>query len=409
MSSDAPMQSVAPPHGGGPLAGVRFVEFAGKGPGPFCGMLLSDLGAEVICIERIPRPEDGPDATHMPVLQRNRRSVALDLKQAGGLAAARALLARADGLIEGFRPGVMERLGLGPEPCLALNPRLIYGRITGWGQTGPLAARAGHDINYISITGALHAIGAAHQPVPPINLLGDYGGGALYLALGLVSGVLHARASGTGQVIDVAMSDATASLMTSIYGLLHEGRWQDERASNLLDGGAPFYSVYACADGGHLAVGPIEPQFFESFLKLAGLAADDFEGRESHAQWPAQRARLEALFASQPRAHWEAVFADSDACVTSVLSLHEAPYHAHNRARASFVEVDGKPLPAPAPRFSHTPAAMRSPPPATGAHSEQVLRACGCSLEEINKWKKTGAVYQAPKSPKPIAKETDPS
>jgi len=397
MSLSATPQPASPDPSGGPLAGVRFVEFAGKGPGPFCGMLLSDLGAEVICIERIPRPGEGPDATHIPVLQRNRRSVALDLKQPAGVAAARALIARADGLIEGYRPGVMERLGLGPDACLVLNPRLIYGRITGWGQTGPLAARAGHDINYISITGALHAIGAAHQPpVPPINLLGDYGGGALYLALGLVSGVLHARTSGVGQVIDVAMSDATASLMTSIYGLLHEGRWQDARASNLLDGGAPFYSVYACADGGYVAVGPIEPQFFERFLDLLGLPAEDFAGRESPAQWPAQRTRLTALFASQPRAHWLAVFADSDACVTPVLSLHEAPSHAHNLARASFVEVDGKPLPAPAPRFSRTPAAMRSPAPASGAHSAAVLKECGCAAEEIAAWIATGAVFQAP-------------
>jgi len=394
--SDVPSHSAVPSPTGGPLAGVRLVEFAGKGPGPFCGMLLSDLGAEVICIERVPNPDGSVDDTHFPVLQRNRRSVALDLKQACGVAAARALIARADGLIEGFRPGVMERLGLGPDACLALNPRLVYGRITGWGQTGPLAARAGHDINYISITGALHAIGGAHQPVPPINLLGDYGGGALYLALGLVSGILHARASGTGQVIDVAMSDATASLMTSMYGLLHEGRWQDARANNLLDGGAPFYSVYACSDGGHIAIGPIEPQFFARFLDLLGLSAADFEGRESSAQWPAQRARLEALFASQPRAYWEAVFADSDACVTPVLSLHEAPDHAHNRARATFIEVDGKPLPAPAPRFSRTPAAMRSPPPVSGAHSEQLLRECGCTAEEIAAWRATGAVYQAP-------------
>lgn len=344
----------------GPLSGLRIVEIAGLGPTPFTAMLLADLGADVI---RISRPGAGPgDPGHVlglarDVLDRGRDTLTLDLKSPEGQAAARSLIGRADALIEGLRPGVMERLGLGPGDFEG-HPRLVYGRMTGWGQTGPLAQTAGHDITYLAITGALHAIGPAGQPAIPLNLLGDFGGGAMYLAVGMLAALIHARATGQGQVVDAAITDGVAHLGAMIFGMLGQGAWADRRAANVLDGAAPFYTTYACADGRHVAVGAIEPQFWAALLAGLGLDADTLPDRKDAANWPALRARLAAVFATRPRDDWDAIFAASDACVAPVLSLAEAPHHPHNRARASFVTVDGLTQPAPAPRLSATPGAL---------------------------------------------------
>lgn len=327
------------------LRGLRVVEFAGIGPGPFAAMLLADMGADVVRIER-----PGAAARLADPGLRGRRIVTLDLKAAAG--AALDLLAHADVLIEGFRPGVMERLGLGPAAVAARNPRLVYGRMTGWGQSGPLAARAGHDITYLALTGALHAIGPAERPVPPLNLVGDYGGGALYLVVGLLAGVLSARVSGAGQVVDAAMTDGVSSLLAPFHAMLAAGNWRDRRAANWLDGGAHFYTVYACADGRHVAVGAIEPQFYAELLRLLDIDDPAFAAQMDPQAWPGLRAKLAAVFATRPRDHWAALFRDSDACVAPVLSLTEAQAEAHLAARGTF--LDGQP--APAPRFSATPS-----------------------------------------------------
>jgi alpha-methylacyl-CoA racemase len=333
----------------GPLAGVRIVEFAGIGPVPFAAMLLGDMGAEII---RIDRP-GGADPWTRAVIRRGRRSVTANLKDAGDIAAVTALIARADALLEGFRPGVMERLGLGPEAVLAANPRLVYGRMTGWGQDGPLAQSAGHDINYIAIAGALHAIGPMDRPVPPLNLVGDFGGGALYLAMGVLAGVIAARATGTGQVVDCAISDCTASLMAMFSDLGAQGRWNHAaREANMLDGGAPFYRCYACADGGFLAVGALEPAFFAEFCRRLGIEPIPEAERMDTANWPALHARFEALIALRTRDDWAAIMEGSDACAAPVLNLDEAARHPHNSARGAFAAVDGVVQPAPAPRFS---------------------------------------------------------
>jgi alpha-methylacyl-CoA racemase len=341
----------------GPLKGLKVVEFAGIGPAPMCGMLLSDLGADVVRIDR-------PGAAHdrFTVEARGRRSVQLDLKSREGRDGALRLLQVADALIEGFRPGVMERLGLGPEPVLAANPRLVYGRVTGWGQTGPYAQAAGHDINYIALTGALHAIGPKDRPAIPLNLIGDFGGGALVLAFGLVSAILHARDAGEGQVVDCAMSEGTIALMGMLYGHLQRGTWADERESNIIDGGSPFYNVYQCADGHWIALGSIEPQFYGRMLERLGLAADpDFAEQHDQALWPKLKQRLAALFATRTRAEWTALLEDADLCFAPVLSMAEAPRHPHNRAREAFVELDGVVQPAPVPRFSRTPGQVQAP------------------------------------------------
>lgn len=370
----------------GPLHGYRVVEFAGKGPGPLCGMLLGDMGAEVIRIERpVERTSGRQSDEALDIVHRNRRSVVLDLRQPQARIAALRIAALADGLIEGFRPGVMERLGLGPETCLSANPRLVYGRVTGWGQTGPLAARAGHDINYLGLTGALHAIGPRDgAPVPPLNLVADNGGGAMYLAFGLVCGLLEAKKSGQGQVIDVAMTDAVSSLMTPIHGIYNAGMWQDRRGANLLDGGAPFYGVYETRDGGYMAVGPIEPAFFAEFIQRLGLPEGEFAERMNPANWPAHVIRIQAAFRQKTRAEWEAVFEGTDACVTPVLSLSEAPKHPHNQARGTFAEVNGVVQPAVAPRFSRTPGAVRSAAPQAGADGRAVLEEVGFTPQEID-------------------------
>ncbi len=364
----------------GPLSGIRVVEFAGIGPGPFCAMLLADLGAEVI---RLDRP-DGAAMDRRDAVLRGRRSVTLDLKQPGAVAAALKLVEGADALIEGFRPGVMERLGLGPEVCLARNPRLAYGRMTGWGQTGPLAQAAGHDMNYIAITGALHAMGrAGERPAPPLNLVGDYGGGGMLLAMGLLAAILNARSTGQGQVVDAAMSDGAALLMAPIYTMMARGRWQPERESNMLDGAAPWYDTYTCADGGFVSVAPIEPQFFDLFLRRLGIDPDAHKDRMQPAAWPALKAKLAAVFASQPRDHWAALFEGTDACVAPVLSMAEAPLHPHNVARQTFIERDGALQSAPAPRFSATPGSAELPPPTRGEHTQDVLGALGYSAADI--------------------------
>jgi alpha-methylacyl-CoA racemase len=347
---------------------MRVLEFAGLGPAPFCGMLLSDLGADVL---RIDRP--GAVYDRFTVEARGRRSLVLDLKNPAGRETALRLAEKADALIEGFRPGVMERLGLGPDVALARNPRLVYGRMTGWGQTGPYAQRAGHDINYVALSGALHATGTAEQPVPPLNLVGDFGGGALYLAMGVLAALRHAERSGEGQVIDCAMSDGSISLMSLLYGHLARGTWRDARASNIIDGGAHFYNVYRCADGQWIALGAIEPQFYATLVDKAGLDPGAFAGRQDAAHWPALRERLAAVFATRTREQWCALLEDTDCCFAPVQSMSEAPTHPHNLARGAFTAVDGVTQPSPAPRFSRTPGAIQSPPVAAGEGGNEAL------------------------------------
>jgi alpha-methylacyl-CoA racemase len=351
-------ETTTPHRQNGPLAGFRIVEFAGIGPGPFAAMLLADMGAEIL---RLDRP-GGADPYSKAVVSRGRPTVTVDLKDPAEVARTLDLLDGADALIEGFRPGVMERLGLGPEVVLGRNPRLVYGRMTGWGQDGPLARAAGHDITYIAVTGALAAIGGAERPVPPLNLVGDYGGGALYLCMGVLAALLSAGRTGEGQVVDAAICDGTASLMAMFSELSAQGRWHDRRAANLLDGGAPWYRTYACADGEHLAIGPLEPQFYALFRRLTGLDADpDFDARDDVAAWPAMHRKLEDLFATRTRAEWCRLLEETDACVAPVLTLSEAAAHPHLAARNSFVTIDGIVQPGPAPRFSRTPSRIRPP------------------------------------------------
>ena len=370
----------------GPLAGIRIIEMAGIGPAPFAAMLFADMGAEVIRIDRKAPPGDSAFDTlkSYGFLNRGRRSLALDLKKPAAVAALLKLVDSADALIEGFRPGVMERLGLGPDVCLARKQSLVYGRITGWGQTGPLAQTAGHDINYIALTGALHAIGKKEQPMPPLNVVGDFGGGAMFLAFGVLAALLEARSSGKGQVVDAAMTDGAALLTAMQYSFKAAGHWSNQRESNLLDGGAPFYGTYRCADGKWLAVGPIEPQFHDVLLEKLGLPAVEFADRWNEAAWPRLRARLEETFATRTRDDWCALLERTDACVAPVLDLDEAPRHPHNVARATFVEHAGITQPAPAPRFSRTPPRIRRPASAAaGEHSQEILADWGFAAEEI--------------------------
>ena len=379
----------------GPLTGLRVIEMAGLGPGPFVGMLLSDMGADVIRIDRKAAVGAGDAFERVKDASfndRGRRSLALDLKRPESIATLLELVAGSDALIEGFRPGVMERLGLGPDVCLARNPKLVFGRVTGWGQHGPLAKTAGHDINYIALTGALHAIGKADAPAPPLNLLGDFGGGAMALAFGLVCALWEAKSSGRGQVVDAAMTDGVSLLMSMIYGFKAGGRWKDERDANLLDGGAPFYGTYRCADGKFVAVGALEPQFFDALLKGLELDPELSGTRWDVKTWPDLRARLEAAFATRPRDSWAEVFAQTDACVSPILSLEEAPKHPHNRARETFVSGGAGPQPAPAPRFSRTPGAIAGPPVVAGADGEAILRERGFSEERIAALRSAGAL-----------------
>ncbi len=354
----------------GPLRGLRVVEFRGIGPGPFAAMLLSDMGADVV---RIDRPDAGADDPR-DATGRGRRAVRLDLKSPDGAADALDLVAAAEVVIEGFRPGVMERLGLGPEVALARNPALVYGRMTGWGQDGPLARAAGHDITYIAVTGALAAIGPpGGAPVPPLNLVGDYGGGALYLVTGLLAALVEARRSGRGQVVDCAMCDGAASMMALFHTLAAQGQWEEERGRNLLDGGAPFYTTYECSDGRHIAVGPLEAPFYERLRQLAGLTDPDFDERDDRRLWPRLREKAAALFRTRSRDEWCALLEGTDACVAPVLTLGEAPSHPHLAARGTYVEVGGVVQPAPAPRFSRTPSAVQGPPPAAPLRPAEVL------------------------------------
>lgn len=372
----------------GPLKGVKVVEFAGIGPGPFCGMLLSDLGADVVRIDR-----KGPGrASPADITARGRRSIALDLKRPEAVETCLRLMDSAEIIFEGFRPGVMERLGLGPDVALKRNPKLVYGRMTGWGQTGPLAQAAGHDINYIAISGALHAIGTGEKPVPPLNLVGDFGGGALYLAFGLLAALTHARATGQGQVVDTAMTDGAASLMSMFYGMKAMGVWNGERRANLLDGGAHFYDTYQCSDGKWIALGSIEPQFYALLLEKAGLTDPAFGAQMDRSAWPDLKAKLAAVIARKTRAEWTAIMEGTDICFGPVMDLDEAPLHPHNVARETFVTVAGVVQPAPAPRFSATPGQIQGPPPAIGADTDTALTDWGLSAGELAQLKAAGAL-----------------
>lgn len=360
-----------PRSGHGPLTGVRVVELAGIGPGPFAAMLLADLGADVVRVDRPGGAGLGIDPAS-DLTNRNKRSVLLDLKSDEGPARVLDLVERADILIEGYRPGVAERLGVGPEACLARNPKLVYGRMTGWGQDGPLAERAGHDIAYLALTGTLSMIGKPDEPpVVPANLVGDYAGGSLYLVVGVLAALQHARAHGEGQVVDAAVVDGAAHLATMIHGMLAAGSWQDRRGTNLLDGGCPFYGTYATSDGGHMAVGPLEGQFYAEFAGLLGIA-DAFPDRWDLARWDELRAAVTERFLTRTRAEWTEVFDGTDACVAPVLSLTEAPHHPHLAARSTFVEHSGLTQPAPAPRFSATPVSVRGGPALPGADTAAV-------------------------------------
>ncbi|MGE0487003.1 MAG: CaiB/BaiF CoA transferase family protein [Gammaproteobacteria bacterium] len=378
----------------GPLAGIRIIELGGIGPGPFAAALLADLGADVIRIDRIVANEGvlAMDPKYM-LLHRGMRSVAMDLKKPEAIAALHELLCKADAVIEGFRPGVAERLGIGPDDCLATNPRLVYGRMTGWGQGGPLAETPGHDINYIALTGVLHAIGSpGGPPVPPLNLTGDFGGGALYLALGMVSALLECQRSGQGQVIDAAMVDGAASLMSLMYGMLAGGLWVDQRGSNRLDSGAPYYNVYETSDGRHVALGSNEPKFYRRTLELLGLADTDLPGQEDRAHWPAMREKFAAVFKTRTRDEWCALMDGEEVCFAPVLSMREAPEHPHLAARNTFVEFDGIVQPAPAPRFSRTAPAIQRGAPRPGQHTDESLADWGFAPDAIAALRTAGAI-----------------
>ncbi|WP_454624680.1 CaiB/BaiF CoA transferase family protein [Bradyrhizobium cenepequi] len=376
----------------GPLEGIKIVELAGIGPAPFCGMLLSDLGADVIRIDRQQQSDLGlAVASEFDFTSRGRRSVTADLKSKTGIEAILKLVERADALIEGFRPGVIERLGLGPEVLLARNPRLVIGRVTGWGQTGPLAQAAGHDINYIAITGALACIGRdAERPVVPLNLVGDYGGGAVYLAFGIVSALLHASKSGKGQVVDAAMIDGATSLMTLFYGRYAAGLWKSGRASNELDGGAPWYDTYRTKDKRYVAIGAIEPKFFQELLARLGIEAADWPYPDDPACWADLRRCLETAFAQRTRDEWDALLQGSDACYAPILDLAEAPLHPHNLARQAFVDVGGINQPNIAPRFSLTPGEIKRPAPQPGQGGNQALKSWGFTDSDIGEMRRLG-------------------
>jgi alpha-methylacyl-CoA racemase len=381
----------------GPLAGIKVVELAGIGPGPFCAMALSDMGAEVLRVDRTEPSGLGIGMEpRFDLLKRGRRSVAVNLKDPQGVETLLRLVDRADALIEGFRPGVMERLGIGPEECLRRNPRLVYGRMTGWGQDGPWAKEVGHDINYIALAGALHCIGAeGGKPVPPLNLVGDFGGGAMFLAFGIVSALLDAQRSGKGQVVDVSMAEGAAYLMTSIYGLHAAGMWTGKRGDNLLDTGAPYYNTYETADGRYVSVGAIEPKFYVELLRRMGLEGEELPEQNDRAQWPAMRERFAAIFKQRTRDEWCEAMAGGEICFAPVLGMDEVRDHPQNKARESFREVEGVVQPSPAPRLSRTIPESQGPPARSGEHTEQALAAWGFAAEEIAALKEAGAVKQA--------------
>ncbi|MBF2754981.1 MAG: CoA transferase [Gammaproteobacteria bacterium AqS3] len=374
----------------GPLKGVRILELAGIGPGPFAAMVLADLGAEVI---RIDRRSGVGGGSRRDVLNRGRRSIALDLKKPEAVAAVLRLAERSDALIEGFRPGVTERLGLGPEVVAECNPRLVYGRMTGWGQTGPLSQAAGHDINYIALSGALGAIARQGEaPLPPLNLVGDFGGGGMFLALGVVAGVLEARSSGKGQVVDVAMTEGSAILMAMLYSMHAGGMWSLEPGTNLLDSGAHFYDTYRCSDGEYIALGSIEPQFYAELREKAGLSGAEFDAQMDREAWPELKVKLAEVIARKSRDEWCELMEGSDVCFAPVLNMAEAPKHPHNVARGSFIEVEGAVQPAPAPRFSRTECDAPAPSAIIGEHTDEVLGEFGFGADEIEALREAEAI-----------------
>jgi len=376
----------------GPLKGVKIIEIAGIGPGPFCAMMLSDMGAEIIRIDRKTKPAPGRTAK-FEVLNRGRRSVALDLKKPEAVQAVLKLVEGADALFEGFRPGVMERLGLGPDVCLEKNPKLVYGRMTGWGQEGPLALAAGHDINYISLSGALHAIGHTDgKPVPPLNLVGDFGGGGLILAFGMVCALYEAQQSGQGQVVDAAMVDGSAALMAMFFGMRASGAWNDRRGANFLDSGSHFYDTYETADGQHVSVGSIEPQFYALLLEKLGIDDPRFKSQMDRTKWPEFKERLTEIFKTKTRDEWCEIMEGSDVCFAPVLSMDEARQHPHNLDRKTFVEIDGVPQPGPAPRFSRTHSEIQGPAPLPGQHTKTALIDWGFSSEDIELLERVEAI-----------------
>jgi alpha-methylacyl-CoA racemase len=380
----------------GPLSHVTVVELAGIGPGPFACMMLADLGATVIRVDRLAAPGQGGGLDALlrndSVVDRGRRSIAVNLKDARGVAAVLRLVRRADVLVEGWRPGVAEKLGLGPAHCHAGNPRLVYGRMTGWGQHGPLAQAAGHDINYIALTGALHAIGPAERPMPPLNLVGDYGGGGMLLAVGVLAALAEAQRSGRGQVVDAAMTDGAALLMAAQYGMRAKGHWNDRRDSNFLDGGAHFYGTYECADGRFVSVGAIEPQFYRALLERCGIEDPQFQRQWDAGEWAALREKLAAVFRTRTRDEWCALLEGTDACFAPVLSMGEAPGHPHNASRSTFVSPGGVVQPAPAPRFDRTPAELPPPAPRVGEHTAELLALAGYAADEIDALRASGVV-----------------
>ena len=377
----------------GPLSGIRVVELAGIGPGPFCAMLLADLGAEVIRVDRSSQVDIGIDnGRKYSVLNRSRKSISVDLKNPDGIKTVLKLVENADALIEGFRPGVTERLGLGPDECMKRNPALVYGRMTGWGQEGPIAHAAGHDINYIALTGALHAIGGADKPSPPLNIVGDFGGGGVFLAFGLCAALLESKNSGLGQVVDSAMTEGAATLMSSIYGMHASGRWSNKREDNFLDGGSYYYGVYETADNKFISIGSIEAKFHDVLLEITGLTDATTVDRNDQSTWEEKKQRMAQLVRLKTREEWDELMLGSDVCYAPVLDFEEAPKHPHNVARQSFVEVEGVMQPAPAPKFSRTPGRVQMPPPSPGQHTSEILSEWGFSASEIEILKNVGAV-----------------
>jgi alpha-methylacyl-CoA racemase len=378
----------------GPLQGVKVIELAGIGPGPFCGMMLADMGAELVRIDRSGSVTgDFPETPRADILARGRRSIGIDLKHPEGIETVLRLVEKADVIYEGFRPGVTERLGLGPHVCLARNPRIIYGRMTGWGQDGPLAKAAGHDINYIALTGALHSIGRKGEtPVPPLNLVGDFGGGGLLLAFGIVCALVETAHSGKGQVVDAAMVDGAAALMAIIYGAHASGWWVDDRGSNMLDGAAHFYDTYETKDGKYVSIGSIEPQFYALLLEHTGLEGEELPHQFDRSQWPAMKEKLGAIFKTKTRDEWCTIMEGTDVCFAPVLSLAEAPHHAHAVARGGFQELAGVVNPGPAPRFSRTVPKLELPPALPGEHTDAVLRDWGFNSADIARLRELKAV-----------------
>ena len=373
----------------GPLTGVKVVEIAGIGPGPFCAMMLADMGAEVIRVDR----KGARGGGKFDILQRGRKSIAVDLKKPEGVETVLKLIEKADALIEGFRPGVMERLGLGPDVALKRNPKIIFGRMTGWGQEGPMAHAAGHDLNYIALTGMLHSMGRADQPpTPPLNLVGDFGGGGMMLAFGVVCAILEAKNSGKGQVVDAAMTDGASVLGAMMFGFHASGMWTNDRYANMLDGGAHFYDCYECADGKYVSIGSIEPQFYALLLEKTGINDPEFEHQHDKSKWPALKEKVATVLKTKTRDEWSEIMEGTDVCFAPVLNLEEAVKHPHNVARKTFVEIEGVPQPAPAPRFSRTEATIQRPPAQAGQHTDEALKEWGLSDADLEDLRSAEAI-----------------